>query len=97
VERHGKGYPDFAAFMDSDDAFLIFRRFGYVQCRLLLQKQDELRTLEEQLDDMDDEGRYGDFETIYTRQAQGEARRNLLRELEAKYLEYGQFLLRASS
>lgn len=29
---------------------MIYRRFGYLQARLLLEKQDELRLLEEELD-----------------------------------------------
>ena len=42
-----------AAFLASDDNFRIYRRFGYLQARLLLEKQDELRQLEEELAEMD--------------------------------------------
>lgn len=47
------GYPRQAAFADSDDSFMIYRRFGYIHSRLLLNKQDELRELEANLHDMD--------------------------------------------
>lgn len=39
--------------MDSDDNFMIYRRFGFLYSRVLLQKQDELREVEETLDEMD--------------------------------------------
>ncbi|KAF2432801.1 hypothetical protein EJ08DRAFT_630152 [Tothia fuscella] len=45
-----RGYPNVAAFLDSDENFMVYRRFGYIQSRLLLNKQDELRELEESLD-----------------------------------------------
>lgn len=47
------GYPRVAAFLDSDDNFMIYRRFGFLYSRVLLQKQDELRELEKTLDEMD--------------------------------------------
>lgn len=55
LEQCPNGYPRFAAFLDSDDDFLIFRRFGYLQARLLLEKQACLSLLEEQLDEFDNE------------------------------------------
>ena len=39
--------------MDSDENFMIYRRFGFLHSRVLLNKQDELRLLEERLDDLD--------------------------------------------
>jgi hypothetical protein len=52
---HGgpRGYPELATFLDSDDNFMVYRRFGYVQARLLLEKQERLRLLEERLDKLD--------------------------------------------
>ncbi|KAL8942350.1 MAG: hypothetical protein Q9216_001732 [Gyalolechia sp. 2 TL-2023] len=47
------GYPKVAVFMDSDDNFMIYRRFGFLYSRVLLSKQDELRRLEEDLDALD--------------------------------------------
>ncbi|KAG9194062.1 hypothetical protein G6011_04097 [Alternaria panax] len=49
INDHARGYPNLAAFLDSDDSFALYRRFGYLQSRLLLRKQEELRTLEADL------------------------------------------------
>jgi len=46
VESHPLGYPRVACYLDSDDAFIMYRRFGILHSRLLLQKQDEPRELE---------------------------------------------------
>jgi len=47
------GFPNLAAFLDSDECFSVYRRFGFLQSRLLLDKQDKLRKLEEALDRLD--------------------------------------------
>lgn len=44
-----KGYPRLAAFLSSDENFMIYRRFGFLQSRLILYKQDTLRALEDEL------------------------------------------------
>jgi hypothetical protein len=43
-----------ATFLDSDENFMIYRRFGYLHARTLLRLQDKLRELEEKLDKYDD-------------------------------------------
>lgn len=53
VEDYPLGYPRVAAFMNSNENFLIYRRFGFLDARILLRKQDELRTIEGSLDDLD--------------------------------------------
>ena len=53
MEECPNGYPKIAAFIDSDDNFMIFRRFGFLYTRVLLNKQDEIRELESRLDEMD--------------------------------------------
>lgn len=55
VKDFPNGYPNLATFQNSSENFAIYRRFGYLQSRLLLDKQDELRVLEEKLDDFDKE------------------------------------------
>ena len=100
VEDHPLGYPRVSRFLDSDDSFMIYRRFGTLQARILLRKQDELRKLEDQLNNMD---KYDD-ETEYGRQCLssrakdaamkpevegGETRDQLLDRIEKKHLEYG--------
>ena len=82
------GYPNLATFTNSDEDFAIYRRFGYLQARLLLDKQDQLRLLEEQLDlhDRDDPVRH-------TRKnlepEQYAPRAKLLREVEEVFTSYG--------
>ncbi|MCJ1267159.1 hypothetical protein MMC22_007044 [Lobaria immixta] len=53
VDDHPNGYPQLAAFMDSDSNFLMCRRFGFLHSRVLLYRQDELTDLENKLIDMD--------------------------------------------
>ena len=83
-----KGYPNLATFTNSDEDFAVYRRFGYLQARLLLDKQDQLRLLEEQLDLHDD----GD-PVRHTRKGltpeQYAPRAKLLREIEQVFTSYG--------
>lgn len=98
------GYPKLAAFIDSDDNFMIFRRFGFLYSRVLLNKQDEIRELESRLDEMDKK----DYEDKSTRRClksrsrdekrtdnTGQTRKELLRTSEQKLLEYGNIILQA--
>lgn len=98
------GYPKLAAFIDSDDNFMIFRRFGFLYSRVLLNKQDEIRELESRLDKMDEE----DYENKSTRVClksrsrdekrtcnTGQTRKELLQASEKKLLEYGNIMLQA--
>jgi hypothetical protein len=65
-----------------------YRRFGYLQSRLLLQKQDELRILEERLDQMDQDDMQ-DMEKLRMREKQGSGRTALLRDIEEAFCKYG--------
>ena len=92
VERFPEGYPNLAAFQDSDESFMIYRRFGYLQARVLLAKQDELRVLEEELDALDAEDVFEYPDALFERlSSEGHSadRRQLLSQIERKYLEYG--------
>jgi hypothetical protein len=53
VQDHAIGYPNLAVFKNSSDDFALYRRFGYLQSRLLLDKQDDLRILERRLEEYD--------------------------------------------
>ena len=65
VEDFPKGFPKVSCFIDSDDAFMVYRRFGTVFARLLLSKQDEIRRLEAKLQGMDKtDERSGDSEYL---------------------------------
>lgn len=99
VDDHPIGYPQLAAFVDSDENFLMCRRFGFLHSRVLLYRQDELSYLEKNLIDMDeldkqelplalksrktDEQR-DDIEEQYTR-------KHLINTIDQKLKEYGIF------
>lgn len=87
VSRFKLGYPSLAAFHSSDEDFAIYRRFGYLQSRLILEKQDQLRILEERLDGFDK----SDF-MKHTRNLDPDSLRPwqaLLQEIEAAFTSYG--------
>ena len=104
VQDYPRGFPKVACFLDSDDAFMIYRRFGFVFSRLLLNKQDEIREMEATLQAMDrtDESE-GNAEYLMSRTedvgrprdnvppAFSETRPRLLERLEKKLLEYSKF------
>ena len=93
------GYPKLAAYIDSDDNFMIFRRFGFLYSRVLLNKQDQIRELESRLDDIDKK----DYQDKIKRKSlksisrdekcissTGQTRQELLRTVEEKLREYGE-------
>jgi hypothetical protein len=94
VESCPEGYPHLAAFLDSDENFMQYRRFGYLQSRLLLYKQDELRSLEEELDCLDKEDDDNIMMKRYLKSRDLDAKRGgerieLLQKIETKFKEYG--------
>jgi hypothetical protein len=92
VEQCPRGYPNLAAFLDSDESFTLYRRFGYLQARLLLDKQDEMRKLEEKLDEMDKEDEENVSKRLITRDLKEQdagPRRELFKAIEERFCEYG--------
>jgi hypothetical protein len=91
------GYPRVATFLDSDENFMVYRRFGYLQSRIILEKQDNLRQMEDKLDRMDRiDSRLEKREAnarLLTRDSFGadfQAERvALLKEIEREWMEYG--------
>jgi hypothetical protein len=85
-----------ARFMDSDDNYMTYRRFGNVQARLLLEAQDDVRILEERLEDLDEDETANEAEkkALCSRELYGanwsETRRSLMKSLKAAYTEYGE-------
>ena len=92
VQKFPRGYPHLAAFADSDESYMLYRRFGYLQSRILLDKQDELRCLEEQLDELDASEMYLQADKLFRRGSLGEQRKALLDDIERKFCEYGKCL-----
>ena len=102
VQDYPRGFPKLSCFLDSDDAFMIYRRFGLVFSRLLLNKQDEIREMEATLLALDrTDSIEGNVEYLMSRTEDvgrdrdnlppscSETRPQLLERLEKKILEYG--------
>jgi hypothetical protein len=87
------GYPKLAAFLDSDEKFMVYRRFGYLQSRLLLEKQEHLQQLEEELESLDqEEAETGSTNLITIGSYDTErytARRELMQRIECNLQRYG--------
>lgn len=82
-----------AAFLDSDENFMIYRRFGYVQSRLLLDKQNEMQDLEsalEETDADDDNENPGCLNRADLDLDNPSPRKQLMGQLETKFNEYGE-------
>jgi hypothetical protein len=101
VHELADGFPQLAAFLDSDDGFMIYRRFGFLHTRILLWKQDELREIEQSLEQMDREDARGDEDArrclksreddICRTDRQGRSKRHeLLQNGEKIIKEYGE-------
>ncbi|KAI9679698.1 MAG: hypothetical protein M1822_007304 [Bathelium mastoideum] len=89
------GYPRLAAFLDSDENFMIYRRFGYAGSRLLLHKQAELQKLEAamiEMDEDDERDRPGCLQSVDLESDPSSPRARLMKDLETKYDEWGKLL-----
>lgn len=89
------GYPRLAAFVNSDENFQIYRRFGFLQARTLLDIQNELGLLEKELDKLDRSETYDFFGRTYKGAldtARPDRRPRILADLEKKLLDYSKIL-----
>jgi hypothetical protein len=48
-----EGLPQLASFMNSNDSFAVYRRFGQLSARVLIQLEIDLTELEKKLYDLD--------------------------------------------
>ena len=104
MEDYPLGYPRQAVFADSDESFMLYRRFGNVHARLLLHQQDEIREMEEELQNMDlrdvktEQGRRflksRELDEERPAMADRESRSQLLTRLDKKTRKYGMFFVR---
>ncbi|KAF1850160.1 uncharacterized protein K460DRAFT_273358, partial [Cucurbitaria berberidis CBS 394.84] len=95
VDSCPRGYPQLAAFLDSDECFSVYRRFGFLQSRLLLDKQETLRGLEEALDKLDKREAKADLKRPMTTDLphkEVEPRRKLLAAIEGEFTAYANLL-----
>ncbi|CZT48711.1 uncharacterized protein RSE6_09452 [Rhynchosporium secalis] len=90
-----EGYPRLAATLDCDENFMLYRRFGFLQARILLNKQDQLRELETMLDNLDQSHKHSDSLRLRSREhdeAEGPERSKLFREIEENFKQYTSLL-----
>lgn len=91
VHKCPKGYPRLAALLSSEENFMIYRKFSYLQARLLLHRQDELRELERDLDDLDENHKQNSPEFLGCREdddALSGKRKLLLDKISECFQEY---------
>jgi hypothetical protein len=95
VNQCAKGYPNVAAFLDSDENFTILRRYGWLQWRLLLSKQEELRRLEADLELYEEAMIDQNEDAFKSRDTTGicvEEHAKLLADIETKFQEYASLI-----
>ncbi|KAI2634868.1 hypothetical protein GGS26DRAFT_605043 [Hypomontagnella submonticulosa] len=87
IDDYPNGYPRIGAFITADRRHLIFRRFHYLQARVLLNLQSQLRQYEIDLDSLDEQ-----LSATSLSKEHGEAfsrrRSQLLRDIEDKFAKY---------
>ncbi|KAH7390569.1 hypothetical protein BKA66DRAFT_568509 [Pyrenochaeta sp. MPI-SDFR-AT-0127] len=94
------GYRGFSAFLASDNDFLIFRRFGSLNARLILYLQDEIAVLEEKLETLEAENATDAAKDIHNgsfRQEVLPKRTMLLDVLNVKVRQYNELLIQHST
>ncbi|CAD6575582.1 MAG: hypothetical protein ASARMPREDX12_007384 [Alectoria sarmentosa] len=101
VDDHPCGYPQLAAFVNSDENFLIARKYGFLRSRVLLYRQDELSVLERDLIKLDaDDKKKRDF-ALQSRKRDEEtdtdpmySRKVLIQKIDDKLKEYDELVSR---
>jgi len=72
---------------------MIYRRFGYLQARLLLEKQEQLRRLEWDLEFMDEKDKEAQSRDLVTLgdgdTGRAPVRQELMQRIEEKFRDYG--------
>ncbi|CAN9107261.1 unnamed protein product [Alternaria sp. RS040] len=104
LEGTPNGFPRLAAFQASDTNFALYRSFSYLHSRVLLDLQDEITSLEAELDEIDLEDSFEDQRRLMSRdydasqphdEGAPRSRRVVLREIKIKLLEYDEVLMKA--
>ncbi|KAI6089645.1 hypothetical protein F4821DRAFT_230623 [Hypoxylon rubiginosum] len=86
IDGSPNGHPRLGEFIGNEENHLIFRRFSFLQARVLLHLQDQLQMYEEELDFLDDHAR-----RVHSTQGSDEVSRNrfaLLQKIQEKYEKY---------
>ncbi|RYP76768.1 hypothetical protein DL770_007178 [Monosporascus sp. CRB-9-2] len=84
------GYPKLGALIATNENYLIFREFKYLQARLLLEIQDQLREYEDELDALE-RGSHITHVNLQSREMNDRGpgqRKELMRKIEDRYEKY---------
>jgi hypothetical protein len=101
VEATPNGFPKLAAFQSSEANFSLYRSFSYLHSRILLDLQDEITSLEKELDELDLDDAEDEPNRLKSREldvirasidANPRNRRVILREIKDRLMEYGMLL-----
>lgn len=95
MKDYPQGWPQLAALHHKYDNFAIYRRFGLIHSRLLVQLQAEIALLEYKLSDLDQADASTGSENAWRlgtteyEEYWDSDQRDLLKELREKVLQYG--------
>ena len=94
IDDHPMGYPRLGSFMNSDENFLLCRRYSLLHTRVMLYRQAELAQLERELlefDQEDEEDRDRALKNVkfLGRGEKGDDRTDLIKRIDEKLKEYG--------
>ncbi|OCK84539.1 hypothetical protein K432DRAFT_115587 [Lepidopterella palustris CBS 459.81] len=96
IDDFPMGYPQFAAFVNSDANFSVHRRFGTLRNRIILHREQELANLEVELNELDTEDankKNGRIHSVMGDQADGQSRRPaLIDKIDQKLMHYDELL-----
>ncbi|OAK99935.1 hypothetical protein IQ06DRAFT_377793 [Phaeosphaeriaceae sp. SRC1lsM3a] len=104
LEATPNGFPRLAAFQSSEANFSLYRSFSYLHSRVLLDLQDEITSLERELDDIDEDDECDDPDRLRSRELDEDRARNeggrrnrriVLKEIKGKLMEYDEVLIKA--
>jgi hypothetical protein len=92
------GWPRLAAFQNRSDSCAVYRRFGLLFCRVLLQLQAEITALEKKLHQLDtqdaaNENMHYRLRSIDDSEEWDPAQRNILKQIQEKLSIYGKTIL----
>ena len=99
LDEYPSGFPRFAAWMNCDPNFLVTRRYGWLHTRVMLYRQSELRELELKLQRSDKQDLEEEEDALIDHQSfgsgeAGDERKQLIRQIDDKLREYGEFSFR---
>ncbi|KAH7406528.1 hypothetical protein DE146DRAFT_396199 [Phaeosphaeria sp. MPI-PUGE-AT-0046c] len=100
-------YPLQAAFQSSESSWSIYRGFSYLRSRVILELQDDIRKLEEELCDIENDSKYELGYMFANRRTEdcdssgcgdhntgGDQKRTILEKIRIKLLQYDDLLIR---